>query len=139
MNVLFPYLARWHAVNWTRYHSLLHSLADRGHSITVLQPPPARLSETNFQEIEPIEHPGVRVIDVSVPAVFWSRRWPLDKLVKRAVYGVHAAKLARQLLVRERFDVLLTYNIPHYLHHHQPACLQLYQNLLSYKLLFLHL
>jgi len=57
VNFLFPYLARWRTVNWTRYHQLFTRLADRGHDVYVLQPPASNMPETNFQEIE-VEVPG---------------------------------------------------------------------------------
>lgn len=114
MRVLFPYMARWHAVNWTRYHSLLIALADLGHEIVVLQPPSAALQETNFQEIEAVHHPRVKLIDVPIARSLWNKRWPLDKIVKRAAYGAAAIRTARTLLKQEHFDVVLTYNIPQY-------------------------
>jgi glycosyltransferase involved in cell wall biosynthesis len=114
MKILFPYMARWNAVNWTRYHSLLFALADRGHDVVVLQPPAADLGETNFQEIPAVPHPRIRVVDVHIPGWLWNRKWPLDKIVKRFAYGVRSIRAARQLLKTESFDVILTYNIPQY-------------------------
>ena len=71
MKILFPYMARWHAVNWTRYHSLLYALADAGHEIHVLQPPPLVSAETNFQEITPRPHPGVVLHEVALTPWLW--------------------------------------------------------------------
>ena len=83
MHILFPYLARYKAINWTRYHHLFGQLAESGHRITVLQPPPAELGETNFQDIE-VELPeNIRLHDVPMPDWFWRRSWPLDMLLKK--------------------------------------------------------
>jgi len=114
MNILFPYMARWHAVNWTRYHSLLSALAADGHVVHVLQPPPLDSRETNFQEITRREQPNVHLHDVALHGGLWNRRVPLDKLVKKAYFSLAALSTARRLIVTERIDVLLLYNIPQY-------------------------
>jgi glycosyltransferase involved in cell wall biosynthesis len=114
VKILFPYMARWHAVNWTRYHSLLVALADLGHEVVVLQPPSAALNETNFQEIAAVDHPRIRLVEVPIAGWLWKRKWPLDKLVKRLAYGRSAIRVARKMLRAEKFDVVLTYNIPQY-------------------------
>ncbi|MBL8521418.1 MAG: glycosyltransferase [Betaproteobacteria bacterium] len=114
MKILFPYMARWHAVNWSRYHSLLYALADLGHDVYVLQPPPLKSAETNFQEITTSGHPRIRVLDVRLSAWLWELRMPLDKLFKKAYFSIAAYGTARELIVDERIDVLLLYNIPQY-------------------------
>jgi len=47
VKILFPYMARWHSLNWSRYHSLLIALANRGHEVHVMQPPSMRSSATS--------------------------------------------------------------------------------------------
>jgi hypothetical protein len=38
MNIPFPYMARWKPINWTRYHSPLIYVAEKGHHLYMLQP-----------------------------------------------------------------------------------------------------
>ena len=105
-------MARWHAVNWTRYHSLLHTLARMGHEVHVLQPPALESLETNFQEIKAIHHEGVFVHDVFIPGFLWNRRLFMDKLSKKAIYCIVATRVAKSMIASTPFDVLLLYNIP---------------------------
>ncbi|HEY7060512.1 MAG TPA: glycosyltransferase [Chloroflexota bacterium] len=113
MRVLFPYLARWHSANWSRYHHLLGALAARGHEVVVLQAPPRpEARETNYLEIGGPAAPGIEVLDVPVPAALWRRRFPLDKLVKKGLVAL-ATRRAVAAVARERqIDVLLLYNVP---------------------------
>jgi glycosyltransferase involved in cell wall biosynthesis len=112
VHFLFPYLARYKAVNWTRYHHLFDQLARSGHRVTVLQPPPATLVETNFQEID-VELPaGIRLLDVPMPGWLWNRAWPLDKLVKKGAYGRACRSTVARILDQDPPEVLLVYNLP---------------------------
>ncbi len=112
MHILFPYLARYKAVNWTRYHHLFGQLAEMGHRITVLQPPPAELGETNFLEIDIDLPEGIRLLDVPMPGWIWNRDWPLDKLVKKGSYGLKCRGNVERILAQDPPDALLTYNLP---------------------------
>ena len=114
MRILFPYMARWHAVNWSRYHSLLYVLADAGHEVHVMQPPPMQSAETNFQEIESRGHPNIRIHDVALSRWLWDRQLPLDKLFKKAYYSLSALNHAKQLIIKHKLDVVLLYNIPQF-------------------------
>lgn len=114
MNILFPYMARWNAVNWTRYHSLFQALASMGHRIFVLQPPPLRSEESNFQEISIERKEGINVRDVRIPDWIWTRRMPLDKLFKKGLYSLYSIRAARELVRKEGIDVVVLYNIPQY-------------------------
>lgn len=114
MKILFPYMARWYAVNWTRYHSLLYVLADKGHKVVVLQPPMLESSETNYQEIKPVLHENIEVIDVPLPDFIWKRKFPLEKLVKKAFYSIYAYRHSRKLVKTKGIDTILLYNIPQY-------------------------
>jgi glycosyltransferase involved in cell wall biosynthesis len=112
MHILFPYLARFKSVNWTRYHHIFCQLAEMGHRITVLQPPPANLNETNFQEID-VELPdSIKLIDVPMPGWLWKHRWPLDKLVKKGSYGLLCRRKVREIFETDPPDALLVYNLP---------------------------
>ncbi|MBI4564510.1 MAG: glycosyltransferase family 4 protein [Planctomycetes bacterium] len=109
MRILFPYLARWRSANRTRYHHLLAALARRGHAVRVLQPPPMPGSaETNFQEVEATDTPGLRVEELPVPAALWRLPVPLNKLFKKGV----AALSARRALDGDPEEILFLYNLP---------------------------
>lgn len=114
MKILFPYMARWYAVNWTRYHSLLTALAEAGHVVHVLQPPPLESAETNFQEIARTEKHNIHVHDVPLASWLWRARFPFDKLAKKAYFSHGALATARHLIASEGIDVVLLYNIPQY-------------------------
>jgi glycosyltransferase involved in cell wall biosynthesis len=114
MRILFPYMARWHAVNWTRYHSLLHALAAMGHEVHVLQPPPLESLETSYQEINSRGNENILVHDVYIPNCLWKKRFFLDKLVKKAVYSIAAMGLVKSLIAKTKFDIVLLYNIPQF-------------------------
>jgi len=114
MKILFPYMARWHAVNWSRYHSLIYVLAEAGHEIHVMQPPRMKSAETNFQEIESKGHKNIIVHDVPLWPALWNRRFPLDKLFKKAYYSFVSFGFAKQIITRLGIQVVLLYNIPQY-------------------------
>lgn len=114
MKILFPYMARWHAVNWTRYHSLLSALADAGHVVHVLQPPPLKSAETNFQEISRVDRANIHVHDVALSPALWGATFPFDKLAKKAYFSLAALAHARRLVASEGIDMVLLYNIPQY-------------------------
>jgi glycosyltransferase involved in cell wall biosynthesis len=113
VRILFPYMARWRAANWSRYHHLLGALAARGHEVIVVQAP-ARpgAQETNYLEMDSPLAPGIRLLDVQLPDALWRRRYPLDKLVKKGLVTV-ATRLAVSAVGRHQaVDVLLLYNVP---------------------------
>jgi len=114
MKILFPYMARWFAVNWTRYHSLLTALGEMGHEVHVLQPPPLKSAETNYSEIEPTEQKNLFLHDVQINPRLWNFNFPFDKLLKKALFSHCAYNNAKELIETQGIDVLLLYNIPQY-------------------------
>jgi glycosyltransferase involved in cell wall biosynthesis len=112
MHILFPYLARYKAANWTRYHHLFGKLAEMGHRITVLQPPPADLAETNFMEIEVDLPENIVLQDVKMPGWFWNRRWPKDKLIKKGSYGIACKGDVARIMATDPVDAMIVYNLP---------------------------
>ena len=70
MKILFPYMARWKAINWTRYHSLLTELATNGCEVFILQAPSLKSDETNFQEISTEIPEKIHLKEVEIPAWF---------------------------------------------------------------------
>jgi len=114
MKILFPYMARWHAVNWTRYHSLLTALADKGHQIYVLQTPKLVSDETNYQDVEAVEHHNIKIIDVPVNNAVWNKKVFLEKIFKKGYFSFKAYQHSRKMIKDESIDVVLLYNIPQY-------------------------
>lgn len=114
MKILFPYMARWYAVNWTRYHSLLTTLGEMGHEVHILQPPSLESSETNYKEIEPIPQKNLFLHTIKINTKLWNFAFPFDKLVKKALFSLLAYRKAKELLADQGIDILLLYNIPQY-------------------------
>lgn len=114
MNFLFPYMARWKAVNWTRYHWIFTCLAKTGHNIHVIQSPAFDSIETNFQEIE-AEIPGnLHLHDIDINPFIWNRNYPLNKLVKKGYYSIKSIGKVKEIIKKHKIDVLFLYNIPQY-------------------------
>ncbi|MBU1628033.1 glycosyltransferase [bacterium] len=114
MNILFPYMARWKAANWTRYHHLLTRIAEKGHNVHVFQPPPMKSEETNFQEIK-VELPkNLYLHDLHIPNFVWSKKYPFDKLLKKGSYSLINNTAIIKAIDKYDIDFLLLYNIPQY-------------------------
>jgi glycosyltransferase involved in cell wall biosynthesis len=107
-------MARWHAMNWSRYHSLSYALADLGHEVFVLQPPPLDVAETNFQDIVTQGHPNIHIRDVRIWSWLWRCHFPLDKIFRRAIVAFAAYMTTKKLLREQEIDLLLIYSIPLY-------------------------
>lgn len=111
LKILFPYLARVRAANWSRYQQLLAARARKGDDVVVLEPPPRRSAETNFHD-SAIELPDrFDVREVALPSWFWNCRLPFDKIVKKGSYSLAANRQARRIARREGSDVALIYNL----------------------------
>jgi glycosyltransferase involved in cell wall biosynthesis len=111
VKILFPYLARVRAANWSRYQQLLIARARAGDDVTVLQPPARRSAETNFCEIEASFPERFRVEEVGLWPRFWNTRFPFDKIVKKGAYSLAANRRVLALARSARPDVLLLYNL----------------------------
>lgn len=114
MRILFPYMARWKSVNWTRYHSLFDELSGLGHEIYILQSPSLDSNETNYQEIDINIRKNIHIIDVDVPRWLWNTKVPFDKLWKKGIYSLWCGKKVKCLIEELSIDLLLVYNIPQY-------------------------
>lgn len=112
MRFLFPYLARWRAANWTRYHQLLCELARQGHEVLIFEPPPRPSRETNYTDYDISLPPNMETREVAVPSWFWRRPLPLDKLIKKGVVAVVSYQSVARVVRQERVDALILYNIP---------------------------
>ncbi|MGB9844006.1 MAG: glycosyltransferase [Caldisericia bacterium] len=114
MNILFPYMARWKSINWTRYHNLFTEFAKRGHNICIIQPPSLKSEETNFLEIN-IEIPrNINLITIeNIP--FWNLNIPFPKILKKGLYSYILSKKIDGYIKKFDIDVVFIYNIPQYL------------------------
>lgn len=115
MRFLFPYMARWKAVNWTRYHQIFTKLAEMGHDVYVLQPPSSDINETNYQEIDINIPEKLHLIEVPVNKHIWNLRLPFNKLLKKGYYSLKCEKIVFKLLKEYEIDAVLLYNIPQYM------------------------
>lgn len=112
MNFLFPYMARWKSINWTRYHQLFTELARSGHNVHVIQAPSQASEETNFQEIE-LEIPERLFLhEIKINPIFWQTKLPLNKLIKKGYYSYKCIKEVKKIIKEYDIDVLFLYNIP---------------------------
>lgn len=113
MNILFPYMARWKSINWTRYHNLFTEFAKRGHKIYIIQPPSLKSEETNFLEIDIEIHKNINLITFSeVP--FWNLNIPFSKIIKKAIYSYLLSRKIEDYIRKFNIDIIFVYNIPQY-------------------------
>ncbi|MBN2093224.1 glycosyltransferase family 4 protein [candidate division KSB1 bacterium] len=114
MNILFPYMARWKAINWSRYHQILTKLAQMGHQVHVFQPPSQQSNETNYQEIEVAIPANFHLHEIALNEFIWQTHFPLNKLIKKGYYSLAVVSEIRKFIRQNRIDVMLLYNIPQY-------------------------
>jgi len=114
MNLLFPYMARWKAANWTRYHQLLTKIAQKGHHVHVFQPPALESDETNFHEIDVKLPENLHLHDLHIIDIIWKKKYPFDKLVKKGSYSIISNSRIKKAIKKYDIDTLLLYNIPQY-------------------------
>jgi glycosyltransferase involved in cell wall biosynthesis len=126
MKFLFPYMARWHSANWSRYHQLLAALARRGHQVFVLQPPTLDLPETNYTEVDMVGGADLMVSEIRVAPGLWGRRLPLEKLAKKGLYTWACRRPVREMIARQGIDVLLVYNLPQHVLVRNADCLRVF-------------
>jgi glycosyltransferase involved in cell wall biosynthesis len=111
VKILFPYLARTRAANWSRYQQLLTARARAGDDVTVLEPPPRRSDETNYRDMDLALPERFRSEEVPLPRAFWETRFPFDKIVKKGAYSLAANRRAREIGRTSAPDVVLVYNV----------------------------
>ncbi|MBN1348676.1 glycosyltransferase family 4 protein [candidate division KSB1 bacterium] len=114
MNFLFPYMARWNAINWTRYHQIFSQIAKLGHQVYVFQPPSQRSEETNYQEIEMPIPANFHLNEIALNQTLWKMKFPLNKLVKKGYYSLASTSQVQRFIREHQIDVMLLYNIPQY-------------------------
>ena len=125
MKILFPYLARWHSANRSRYHQLLTHLCQRGHQVFLLTAPPMAIGDISqdlparnrLPTIAP--HPplpeGMSLDEIHGPPPldrFWQWGGPQTKLLKKGVLALASIPQIRRTLREKKIDLLFLYNLP---------------------------
>ncbi|MGH9850749.1 MAG: glycosyltransferase [Blastocatellia bacterium] len=118
MKILFPYLARWHSANRSRYHQLLAHLCRLGHRVYALTAPPMAINDISANDIlnggEPLP-PELTVSELYLPEKlhsFLRRPLPRTKMLKKGLVALTSIPQIRRFIEKEKIDLLLVYNLP---------------------------
>lgn len=118
MKILFPYLARWHSANRSRYHQLLTHLCRFGHQVYVLTAPPMGINDISANDIangDGALPPEMTVSELYAPdslRSFWRAPIRRTKLLKKGLVSLTSISQIRRLIEKEQIDVLMLYNLP---------------------------
>ncbi len=118
MKILFPYLARWHSANRSRYHQLLTHLCELGHEVFVLNAPPMALNDISANDIcfsKDSLPRGLTVSELYAPKIlksFWRTPVRRTKLLKKGLLSLTSIRQIRRFVDKEKIEVLLVYNLP---------------------------
>jgi glycosyltransferase involved in cell wall biosynthesis len=107
-------MARWKAVNWTRYHQIFTQLAKLGHNVHIIQAPANNSRETNFQEIDVALPENLYLHEIDINPFIWNRVFPLNKIIKKGYYSFKCINKVKKMIKDYNIDVLFLYNIPQY-------------------------
>ena len=106
---------RWNSLNRSRYYHIYKIIAEKGHNVHVLQPPPINKSrDTGFIKTEEEHLPNIHYHDLDINSLIWNAKLPFDKIFKK---GYLCLKINRSLnkMVREhKIDVIMFYNMALY-------------------------
>lgn len=116
LRIIFPYMARWHAANRSRYAHLMEAIAANGHQVIIVQPPSRLSAETNYIDMPMATHPNVRLMTVDIPRWLWTLRMPFDKFMKKLLFTMGSVNTIRRLIRHGDADVLFLYNLPQYVY-----------------------
>jgi glycosyltransferase involved in cell wall biosynthesis len=109
-------MARWNSANMSRYYHLFNKIADAGHAVIVVQPPSRPSEETNYIDLPMESHSNIKIYTVRMYEWLWNRNLPFDKFFKKALYTVGSFFTLRRLIREFKPDILVLYNLPHYLY-----------------------
>lgn len=118
MKILFPYLARWHSANRSRYHQLITHLCGLGHQVFVLTAPPMALNDISANDITgsyDVLPQGLTISELHAPDSlrrFWRMPVRRSKVLKKGLLSVTSIGQIRRFIDKEKIDVLLLYNLP---------------------------
>ncbi|HKQ73984.1 MAG TPA: glycosyltransferase family 4 protein [Blastocatellia bacterium] len=121
MKILFPYLARWHSANRSRYHQLFTRLCHLGHQVYTLTAPPMGIEDISATDIarsndrEQALPRGMTVSELHAPKMmrqFFRAPIRRTKLLKKGLVSLTSIGQIRQIIEKERIDVLFLYNLP---------------------------
>lgn len=128
MKILFPYLARWHSANRSRYHQLLTHICEMGHQVYILNAPAMAINDISARDIHGTAYhlpEGMTIGELETPGLLRSfcdiplRR---TKLVKKGLVSVTSISQIRKFVDRQGIDVLMLYNLPQVPLLHLSAC-----------------
>jgi glycosyltransferase involved in cell wall biosynthesis len=121
MKILFPYLARWHSANRSRYHQLFTRLCHLGHQVYILTAPPMGIEDISATDIaaggnreQPLPR-GMTVAELYAPETlrrFFRAPIRRTKLLKKGLVSLTSIGQIRRLIEKERIDALFLYNLP---------------------------
>lgn len=114
MNFLIPYMFRWKSLNRSRYFQIFTKLADMGHNVHVIQPPPMRSTDTGFIESEAKLPKSLFLHDTHINEFFWNFSLPLNKVIKKSFYSMTANRSIRHMIKDLNIDAVILYNLSHY-------------------------
>jgi len=109
-------MARWNSANRSRWYHLLNKIAEKGHTVIVIQPPSRISEETSYIEVPTQEQKNVVLHTVPISRWFWDMKFPVDKLFKKAFYTIRTFFVLKRLIKEYQADVLILYNIPQYVY-----------------------
>ena len=125
MKILFPYLARWHSANRSRYHQLLTHLCRRGHQVFLLTAPPMAIGDisqdlpaancTPSTAVHQLLPEGMSLDEIHGPPPldrFWQWGGPRTKLLKKGILALASIPQIRRTLREQKIDLLFLYNLP---------------------------
>jgi glycosyltransferase involved in cell wall biosynthesis len=121
MKILFPYLARWHSANRSRYHQLFARLCHLGHQVYALTAPPMGIDDisatdiANGNEHEQTLPRGLTVAELYAPEMlrpFFRAQIRRTKLLKKGLVSLTSIRQIRRIIEKERIDILFLYNLP---------------------------
>lgn len=118
MKILFPYLARWHSANRSRYHQLLTHLCSFGHQVHVLLAPPMAINDISANDIVNGDESLPRELTIGelyTPEKlhsFWGTPIRRTKMLKKGLVSLTSIGQVRRYIEKEKVDVLLVYNLP---------------------------
>ncbi len=114
MNILVPYLSRWNSINCSRYVQILSRLARNGHNVYLAQPPVMDSPDSGFMEARDDQRDNIRLLDVTMPPLFWNAALPMEKVVKKGAYCLKLNAEIGRMIRAHRIDAVLFYSMALY-------------------------
>lgn len=117
---------RWKSLNSSRYFQIFTKLADMGHNVHVVQPPPLQSTDTGFIESD-MRLPGnIFIHDTNINKFFWNFNLPLNKIIKKGFYSLIANRDIKRMVKDLNIDAVILYNLSHYPLSRIRDCIKIY-------------